>query len=198
MWSCKVKREMLLVVLVALFLTVFVSCSRKTNVNKPVEESNSGSTTSEQVSDQSTSQASSEPAIEITAVQLLEEYNNNKFAADEKYRGKVLVVTGMVTTIGQVLNPYVTIASESGYDIISVQCEFDRSQKGELAKFGKGTKLKIKGVCKGEFVNVMLEDCQIVANLGKVNTQFDKDMKELDNATKELEKLQKDLDNIGK
>lgn len=192
------KSYKLYVVLIIMFLTAFVGCSRKNNVNKPVEESTSGSTTTEQVSDQSNSQASTEPAIEISAVQLLEEYNNNKFAADEKYKDKVLIVTGMVTAIGQVLKPYVTIASESGYDIISVQCEFDRSQKGELAQFGKGTKLKIKGVCKGEFVNVMLEDCQIVANLGKVNTQFDKDMKELDNATKELEKLQKDLDNIGK
>ncbi len=185
------------VLILGLLLTVFVGCNENSKISKPIEEATESSTSSEQISNQSSSQTNSEPEIEISAVQLLKEYDNNKLAADEKYKGKMLIVTGMVTAVGQALKPYVTLASESGYDIISVQCEFDRSQKGELAQFGKGSKLKIKGVCKGEFVNVMLEECQIVANLGKVKTQLDKDMQDLNDATKELEKLKKDFDKLG-
>ena len=127
----------------------------------------------------------------------MKEYKANKIAADEKYKGKILVVTGTVINIDEFVKPYINLASESVYDIIGVQCEFDKDKKSELAKYTKGNKLKIKGRCKGQVINVQLEDSEVVQNLGKVTTDFDKDMQDLKKSTDELEKLQKELEQYG-
>ena len=46
------------------------------------------------------------PAYEVTALQLWAEYEDSETAADEKYKGEVLLVTGTVSDIGKSSGPH--------------------------------------------------------------------------------------------
>ena len=65
---------------------------------------------------------SSEPAVKVTAGQLYLEYRNNRRAADMKYRGETLEVTGTVNSIGRDLYgfPYVILTGGGEYDMFGV------------------------------------------------------------------------------
>lgn len=100
--------------------------------------------------------------IEISAVKLFRDYDANEVAADEKYKGKTLAVTGIIGGIGNdVFNdPYISL----NIDILQdVNCYFDEDNKSVISKLRKGQKVTIIGVCKGKSLNIMvrLSDCKL-------------------------------------
>lgn len=103
--------------------------------------------------------ASASPDEWVTAARLFADYEANEVAADEKYKGKVLVVTGTIEDIGKdfVDTMYVTLRTDNG--IMSVQCRFDDEHKFQLANTTKGQQVTLKGKCDGKFGNVLLSDC---------------------------------------
>ena len=76
-----------------------------------------------------TPQIPSYEVIEISAGQLYQEYRNNEVAADLKYKGKMLKVTGIVRTVGEDIlgNPYVVIVGDKN-DWRGVQCLYPETQ----------------------------------------------------------------------
>lgn len=110
-----------------------------------------------------TNEQSNQPPIEIPVNDLVRAYTNNEVAADEKYKGRTLKVTGNIDTIGKdiVDSPYVTFESVS--IIPTVQCMFGSKDIKELAGVRKGQRLTVKGRCDGKFGNVILRECQIVS-----------------------------------
>jgi len=119
-----------------------------------VSPSSSGS------SSDSASSGSSEPAaISVSASELTSAYNANEVSADDKYKDKVLSVSGTVDSIGKDITdtPYVTLQASG--DFLGVQCMFDDQYKGELAKLQKGQHVTLRGTCKGKSLNVLLADC---------------------------------------
>lgn len=103
------------------------------------------------------------PAIKVSASQLSADYKANQVAADAKYKGKTVEVTGTISSIGKDIldTPYVTL---SGSDVLSsVQCMFDKSDADQLATLAKDTRITLTGKVKGEMViNVLLDNCSIV------------------------------------
>ena len=58
-------------------------------------------------------------AITIDAASLYAEYDANLIAAEEKFQGRTVIVTGIVTEIGEIFNqPYVTLTDG---DVGSIQ-----------------------------------------------------------------------------
>ena len=108
-----------------------------------------------------------EPSIEITAKQLVKEYADNEVSADNKYKGKVLLVTGTIDDIGKDLVDDIYVAmGESSFtgfeDGFGVQCFFSDKHKKEVGNLKKGDSIKIKGKCDGVLGYVHLMGCQIV------------------------------------
>lgn len=104
-----------------------------------------------------TSSSQSQP-ISITATQLLSDYQSNEIAADNQYHGKLLKVSGAVSTVQTDINgiPFVVINDD-------VQCGFqDQSQKNQLAQLHVGENVILQGT-EGEYVSgiVQLENCSI-------------------------------------
>ena len=95
----------------------------------------------------------------VTASDLYREYRSNEVAADEKYKGKILTVTGTVESVGKDIadTPYVAI--KAGDVIGSVQCMFSEQYSSDLASLHKGDEVKIRGKCDGKFGNVILRGC---------------------------------------
>lgn len=102
-----------------------------------------------------------EPALELSAVQLYNEFYNNEIAADQKYKGQTLIVTGVVSSIAKDIlgTPYVVLNNGGEFEIWGVQCLFPNTDayKNSLATLNKGNTIKVKGECTGYLLNVMLE-----------------------------------------
>ena len=105
--------------------------------------------------------ASETPAIEVSAKQLYADYEANGVAADEKYKGKVLRVTGRVNSIDRDIMDeiYVTLQGDEYFG--DVQCFFAESHVKEAVQLSKGQTISVKGKCDGKMMNVLLRGCTI-------------------------------------
>lgn len=102
--------------------------------------------------------------MNISAVQLSEEYDDNKVAADAKYENKVLEISGIVDDIGKDIldEPYVVLKGRE-ISLFGVQCMFSRADESKLAGLSKGQSIVLKGRVSGEFIgNVLVRGCTIV------------------------------------
>lgn len=103
--------------------------------------------------------AGAEPVVRVTAGQLFEDYDANEIAADEKYKDRVIAVSGTVDDIGKDIldTMYITLQTENS--IMSVQCMFADEHSSQLADFSKGQRVVVKGKCDGKLGNVLLRGC---------------------------------------
>lgn len=98
--------------------------------------------------------------IEIDAASLVKSFELNETEANAKYLNKIILVEGVVDNIA------------SGTDGITVYLKQPGSSSGVLCSFGKdvlsqnkistGETLKIKGVCGGYLMDVILNKCSVV------------------------------------
>lgn len=97
------------------------------------------------------------PTISVSSSQLYADYRANEVAADAKYKGKILDISGTVTGIGNDIldNGYVTLYGDG---FLSVQCSF--KNKAQLAPVHQGQQVRIKGMCDGLMGNVLIEKCE--------------------------------------
>ena len=98
-----------------------------------------------------------EPAIDVSATDLVQAYQDNEVAADQRFKGRTLLVSGTIDSIGRdVLNtPFITFRS-SGFR--RVQAMFARPDEGRLAALSKGSHVSIQGRCGGMFGNILIKD----------------------------------------
>ena len=66
------------------------------------------------------------PNVTVSARKLYKEYNANEIAADEKYKGQIIQVTGIIRDIGNDImdNAYVTLIGDQYFG--DIQCYFDK------------------------------------------------------------------------
>ncbi|MBJ7391862.1 MAG: hypothetical protein JHC85_09860 [Chthoniobacterales bacterium] len=102
---------------------------------------------------------SSEALVTISAVQLYGQYETNEVEADNRYKGKVVTVTGEIENIGKDLTDEAYVSLGTGNILFSVQCFFGESEEHSFTSLRKGQQLTIKGRCDGKFGNVFLQDC---------------------------------------
>lgn len=102
-------------------------------------------------------------AIKVTATKLADDYKANEVAADAKYKGNLVEVSGTIGTIGKDITdtPYVTLTIGQ-YDILSVQCMFGRNDQTALASLAKGQSITLQGEVSGKLGNVLVRGCKIV------------------------------------
>ena len=99
----------------------------------------------------------SNPSVTISASKLYKEYNENEIAADEKYKGKIIEVTGVIRDIGNDImdNAYITLVGDEYFG--DIQCYFN--EKLVVAKLSKGKRITVIGSCSGLMINVQINNC---------------------------------------
>ncbi|KPL00025.1 MAG: hypothetical protein AMJ90_08960 [candidate division Zixibacteria bacterium SM23_73_2] len=98
--------------------------------------------------------------VRVSAENLCKDYEANEVAADEMYKGKILIVDGTVKDIEKSIFDEIYVTLEGNKDvIISVDCYFSETHKSSLAKLTKGQKVSIKGKCDGKTFDVVLKGC---------------------------------------
>ncbi|MBF0106913.1 MAG: hypothetical protein HQM16_16495 [Deltaproteobacteria bacterium] len=101
------------------------------------------------------------PSYTLTARQLYHEYDSNEVAADAKYKGQVVVVSGKIQAIGKDImdDAYVVLGGGDYFD--GVQCTFTEGQKSSVAGLSKGQQVAIKGEVAGKMMNVLVNKASL-------------------------------------
>ena len=98
--------------------------------------------------------------VEITAVELLKEFQQNETASNTKYVDRVLVVTGTVTGVQTDSSGQVTVYLQTNDLLSAVTCSFYKDDEG-IKKINTGSVARIKGVCTGMLTDVVLNKCSL-------------------------------------
>jgi hypothetical protein len=107
------------------------------------------------------------PDATVKAGELLKEYSTNAVAADAKYKGKVLRVTGKFGSAQKapLLGYAVQLLPEDAGDLnlSGVQCFIVESAEADVAKMQPGQIITMQGTCDGQAVGqVKVSKCTVV------------------------------------
>lgn len=100
--------------------------------------------------------------VSVGAVDLFKDYNANEIAADEKYKGKTLIVSGKIRSIDKSIGDamYLSIATSNQFQ--SIQAHLVESQKSKAATLKKGEDVTVECVGDGMLIgSPMLRECSI-------------------------------------
>ena len=102
------------------------------------------------------------PELTVTAADLIKAYDEDRAAANERFRGKIIIVEGFVEGVAEDpqvptihLDDQKTLATTLDAPLIS--CDFVSSS--ELPKAKTGDRVKVKGRCGGKMAVILLADC---------------------------------------
>lgn len=104
--------------------------------------------------------------IEVTANDLWNAFDDNEVAAEEKYNGKPVKITGVISEInsaGTLTSANILLKADGAF-LGCVQCSFNSSENAKaLANLQKGQSVTITGTCgKLSITNVMVTGCEVV------------------------------------
>ena len=117
----------------------------------------SGSTEAQEAIEEDISDSA--PTVTVTASTLFSDYDSNEVAADDKYKGKILNVSGTIDDIGKDITDTMYVTLKTANPILNVQCFFADDHKSQVANASKGQQVTIKGKCDGKFGNVLIRGC---------------------------------------
>ena len=100
------------------------------------------------------------PDYVLSANTLFKEYDKNNVAADAKYEGKIVEVSGTIQSIGKdIMDTAYLVIGGSGF-LDGVQCMLPRGQEGLVARVSKGQYVTLKGKVSGQIMgNVIVNNC---------------------------------------
>lgn len=90
--------------------------------------------------------------MEVSATQLITDYETNEAAANEKYLDKVIAVTGQVTEVAKNQKSE-TVITLKGTDMGGIICTLEGNAGTAISA---GTTVIIKGICTGYLTDVVL------------------------------------------
>src|SRR5690606_10394292 len=85
------------------------------------------------------------PDLTVTADEVYQAYEDNEIAADQKYKGKVLEMTG---TVDGVKPDHIEL--KAGQFIAQVNVYFADSEKAKASSLTKGQAITVRGKCEGK------------------------------------------------
>jgi len=105
--------------------------------------------------------------VVVAAADLLAEFQKDPAAADQKYLGMYLEITGVVERVGKGrFNASFVILHAGDENVkLKIECFFDMADPKEedvVRRLGKGQKITVRGEYDGQVTNVQLRDCVLV------------------------------------
>jgi len=100
------------------------------------------------------------PVSIADAKDLYAEYSADENTANAKYLGKVVEVFGIVQSIETDDRGTMSVTLNSGNELGSVNCQFEKQD--EMPDIKNGSPVMVKGFCSGLLLDVVLVDCELV------------------------------------
>lgn len=104
-----------------------------------------------------------EPDHLVSASDLIAEFEQDESAANDKYLGTTVEVTGTITEVLEKENGFVLLLGDSSA-VSRVSCTLQNEQDSIAYGLRKGDRLTLRGICTGRLLDVVLVDCNIVNN----------------------------------
>ena len=119
---------------------------------------NSGSVASGPVS------VESPTPIAVTARQLNEDYERNEVAADAKYVGNYVMVTGVIYSVTEAVGKYdVKLETDDFISVTNIVCKVDKGEEATILALAAGDTVTVLGKVGGKSVfDINLRDCTLV------------------------------------
>ena len=102
------------------------------------------------------------PIEKLKAAQLMNAFENDEKMSNEKYSGKVVEVTGVISSIYNEADTLVRVLLETGNLIHQINCTLASSEIPRSKKYKNNQVITIKGFCAGYLMDVELNRCVIV------------------------------------
>jgi hypothetical protein len=120
-------------------------------------------TTTAQTPEETTDTTPKQTAVKVEAGTLILEYMADEAAADSKYNGSLLEITGMVERNGETDQglPYVMLGGGGETEQFSTQCIFAAGDKTAVEALTIGGSATIEGTCDGYNENIIVSNCSI-------------------------------------
>ncbi|HTV54040.1 MAG TPA: hypothetical protein VMI06_03915, partial [Terriglobia bacterium] len=103
------------------------------------------------------------PAMPVSALELFSAYQSNEVAADNKYKGRLLLVSGYVESINKdfIDNPYLMLATPN--EFMGIRADLNKEEESTAAQLSKGEPINLR--CTGGGMTLgspILNGCSIV------------------------------------
>lgn len=124
------------------------------------DKSEGSSSTSSSIAQAEEQPALAVPPIEITARELERAYDANEVAADNAYKGRVLAVSGNVSSIDKGIFDEVIVRLATPNQFNNVHASMNKTQAGAAARLSKGVRVVV--LCQGSGMIIgspTLKDC---------------------------------------
>ena len=135
------------------------------NINAAPEKRETGGVTQGAPAETASAAPSASPRkdLPITAKKLSQEYSENEFSGDNKYKGKRLLLKGTVVEVSKDFNTENVYVLLDGYDVFgSVKCYMANTTG--LDMLSRGDAVELTGVCVGYMLySVIIKNCQLVS-----------------------------------
>lgn len=95
----------------------------------------------------------------LNASELFTEFEANEESANTKYLDKVVEVEGKIQSIKMEDNGQTSIVLDSGSMMFGVSCQLDTTKQATAKQYSEGDNIKLKGVCTGMLMDVVLVRC---------------------------------------
>ena len=108
-------------------------------------------------------EAATSAPISVTAGALYAAYEANAIAAEQKYEGKAVLITGTVSNVDRDIlgDSYVTLTAGGEWDVWGVQCFVAESSLPQIAGLTKGERITMLGKVEGYLLNVLVRGCTV-------------------------------------
>ena len=97
----------------------------------------------------------------ISAPDLIAAFENNETLANEKFTGKIIEVTGVISSIHNEADTVVSVRMETGDPLHKINCALAKNEMAEIKNYATGQSIAIKGYCTGYLLDVELNRCVI-------------------------------------
>jgi len=145
-------------------LVIIISCQQKNQESNTPILQNSETKNSEDTSKKNKVLLDTN-VVAISAIDLTSEYVANEVKADHDFKGKQIIVTGIITDIKKGITDNIYVVLKGSERSRSVQCYYDNEEEALTLK--KGMQVSFRGKCDGLWVNVILNNCERVGEFAK-------------------------------
>jgi enamine deaminase RidA (YjgF/YER057c/UK114 family) len=104
------------------------------------------------------------PQISVTSIDIAKDYSENEVAADEKYKGKIIEISGKISSIdnGTFDDEMIIKLSDGQYDFSGPICYMEKSEREKVLALKKGASVTLIGEGNSATIgSPMLKNCTI-------------------------------------
>lgn len=110
-----------------------------------------------------------DPAYSLTVQQLVNAFSANEMRADSMYVGAVLELEGRLKEMILNDSTLILLLGDST-QMTGVSCYLNKSQKEKYTSIKRGEIVKVKGICNGMLLDIVMDKCILLPEGAAVET----------------------------